>query len=103
MMELRRGRSNGWVLFIPHFAFHAFNDDYGEKTADEHCIELLSVSDMLCICLDRNESLTNGMKKELDYAKRHNMPVMYLNDFMKDPYKTLKENLPKKYIQAITQ
>lgn len=56
---------NGFVLFIPHFAFHAFNKDYGEEIADEHCLELLKVSDMLCICLPKGKHLTRGMKKNL--------------------------------------
>jgi hypothetical protein len=83
---------NGFVLFIPHFAFHAFNKDYGEETADEHCLELLAASDILCVCLSKNSKLTRGMKRELDYANEHKMPVIYLEDFLKDPKAVLKEN-----------
>lgn len=82
---------DGFVLFTPHFAFHAFNKDFGEETADEHCLELLSVSDILCICLPRGEPLTRGMKRELDYANKRNMPILYLEDFLKDPKEALKE------------
>jgi hypothetical protein len=87
LMNLR----NGFVLFIPHFAFHAFNEDYGEKIADEHCLELLAVSDILCVCLPKDKPLTRGMKMEYNYAKEHNMPIVYLEDFLKDPKKVLKE------------
>jgi hypothetical protein len=82
---------DGFVLFIPHFAFHAFNKDYGEETADEHCIELLAVSDMLCICLPYDKPLTRGMKRERDYAIEHNMPIVYLEDFLKDLQGVLKK------------
>jgi hypothetical protein len=88
--ELMKHR-DGFVLFIPHFAFHAFNKDYGEETADEHCIELLAVSDMLCVCLPKGRPLTRGMKKERDYALEHNMPIVYLEDFLKDVQGVLKE------------
>ena len=87
LMSLR----DGFVLFIPHFAFHAFNKDYGEKIADEHCLELLAVSDMLCVCLPKGEPSTKGMKMEHNYAIEHNMPIVYLEDFLKDPQKVLKE------------
>lgn len=90
---------NGFVLFIPHFAFHAFNKDYGEETADEHCLELLKVSDMLCVCLKKGEALTRGMKRELDYAKAHDMPIVYLADFLKDPKEVLKQN--RRLIRAV--
>lgn len=83
---------DGFVLFIPHFAFHAFNMDYGVETADEHCLELLAVSNILCICLPKGEPLTRGMKRELSYAKEHKMPTIYLEDFLKDPKETLKES-----------
>lgn len=82
---------NGFVLFIPHFAFHAFNKDFGEETADEHCIELLKVSDLLCICLPKDVPLSRGMKIELNYAKEHNMPIAYLSDFLVDPMEVLRE------------
>jgi len=84
-------KRNGFVLFIPHFAFHAFNKDYGVEIADEHCLELLKVSNILCICLPKGIKLSRGMKMELDYAKEHNMPVMYLSDFLKNPQEVLKE------------
>lgn len=87
LMSLR----DGFVLFIPHFAFHLFNKDYGEEAADEHCLELLSVSDILCICLPKGEPSTRGMKKERNYANKHNMPIIYLEDFLKDPKKVLNE------------
>lgn len=82
---------DGFVLFTPHFAFHAFNKEFGVETADEHCLELLAVSDLLCICLPKGDSLTRGMKRELDYAKKHNMPIVYLEDFLKDPKRVLEE------------
>lgn len=82
---------NGFVLFIPHFAFHAFNKDYGEDTADAHCLKLLSVSDIICMCLPKGETLSRGMKRELKYATEHNMPIVYLDDFIKDPREALKE------------
>jgi len=91
---------NGFVLFIPHFAFHAFNKDYGEETADEHCLELLKVSDILCVCLPKSEPLTRGMKREFDYANEHNMSVVYLEDFLKDPQGVLKEH--RRLIKAVT-
>jgi hypothetical protein len=81
---------NGFVLFVPHFAFHFFNTDYGVQRADEHCLELLKVSDALCICLPKNAPLTRGMKKELDYAKAHHMPTIYLDDFLKNTKRTLE-------------
>ena len=87
LMSLR----DGFVLFTPHFAFHAFNKDFGEETADQHCLELLSVSDMLCVCLPKGETSTRGMKIERNYANEHNMPIVYLDDFLKDPKKVLKE------------
>lgn len=90
---------DGFVLFIPHFAFHAFNKDYGVATADEHCLELLAVSNMLCICLPKGEPLSRGMKQELAYAKNHNMPIVYLEDFLKDPKEALKER--QKLVQAV--
>jgi len=90
---------DGFVLFIPHFAFHAFNKDYGVKIADEHCLELLAVSDMLCICLPKNKPLSRGMKQELAYAKSHKMPIVYLEDFLKDPKEALKER--QKLVQAV--
>lgn len=87
LMSLR----NGFVLFIPHFAFHAFNKDYGEETADAHCLELLSVSDILCVCLPKGEPSTRGMKMERNYAIEHNMPIIYLEDFLKGPKTVLEE------------
>lgn len=87
LMHLR----DGFVLFTPHFAFHYFNKDYGEETADAHCLELLSVSDVLCVCLPKGESLTRGMKREQNYANEHNMPIVYLDDLLKDPKGVLKE------------
>lgn len=81
---------DGFVLFTPHFAFHAFNKVFGEEKADAHCLELLSVSDILCICLLKGEPLTRGMKRELNYANEHNMPIVYLEDFLKDPQEVLK-------------
>lgn len=94
---------NGFVLFVPHFAFHFFNKDYGVERADEHCLELLKVSNALCICLSKNEPLTRGMRTELDYAKAHHMPIIYLDDFLKDAkgvLKVLKEKLELE--QAVT-
>lgn len=101
VMEIRKlmGIRNGFVLFIPHFAFHAFNTQYGEELADEHCIELLAVSDMLCICLPKGEPLSRGMKIELDYARKHKMPIVYLEDFIKDSKKVLAE--AKNLVQAM--
>jgi hypothetical protein len=90
---------DGFVLFIPHFAFHAFNKDYGVQTADEHCLELLAVSDMLCVCLPKSEPLSRGMKQELVYARSHSMPIVYLEDFLKDPKGALKER--RKLVQAV--
>jgi hypothetical protein len=81
---------NGFVLFVPHFAFHFFNRLFGVERADEHCLELLKVSDALCICLPKNEPLTRGMKTELDYARAHHMPIIYVDDFLKDTKGTLK-------------
>jgi hypothetical protein len=83
-------KRNGFVLFIPHFAFHAFNKDYGVEIADEHCLELLKVSDVLCVCLPKGSPTSRGMKIEFEYAKAHGMPVMYLSDFLKNPSEVLK-------------
>jgi len=91
---------DGFVLFVPHFAFHAFNKEFGEEIADEHCLELLKVSNMLCVCLPRDKKLTRGMKRELDYANEHKMPILYLEDFLKDPIKVLKES--RKLLEAIS-
>ena len=96
LMSLR----DGFVLFIPHFAFHLFNQDYGKETADEHCLELLAVSNILCICLPKGKPLTRGMKKELNYANEHNLSVIYLEDFLKDPKKIISEN--RSLVRAVT-
>lgn len=82
-------KRNGFVLFTPHFAFHAFNQDFGVETADEHCLELLKVSDVLLNCLDKDKPLTRGMKIEAKYAKEHNMPIIYLSDFLENPQEVL--------------
>jgi hypothetical protein len=84
-------KRNGFVLFTPHFAFHAFNRDFGVETADEHCLELLKVADMLLNCLEKGKPLTRGMKIEAKYAKEHGMPIIYLSDFLKNPQEVLKE------------
>ncbi len=96
-------KRNGFVLFIPHFAFHAFNKDYGVEIADEHCLELLKVSDILCICLPKGAPLSRGMQMELDYAKQHKMPVMYLSDFLKNPTEVLKEKRNLERVISSTQ
>lgn len=69
--------TEGGIPITPHVLFPFLNDEnpYDRAKAMSYCIELLSVCHFVAVC---GSIITEGMKIELEEAKKLSLPIIYL-------------------------
>ena len=71
--------ATGALPITPHIYFHQFiTPDTPRETILNACLKLLASADKLLLLTP--DTITPGMQLELDFAARHNIPIIYPKD-----------------------
>jgi hypothetical protein len=75
-------RKENYACIVPHLESVYSEDTLTEDEWLEHGITLLSKCDILCIIIAKEDKPTKGMTREIDFALKNNILIMYLNDIL---------------------
>lgn len=74
----KMAHEKGFLPIIPHLLFPYLDDEKDREEAMSMCLEVVERCDVLLISSD---VITNGMKSEIDIAKKNGMPIFRLYRF----------------------
>ena len=85
MMYSRVAVTNGYVPIAPHLLFPQFlhDDSEEERALGMECgLELLDLCDEIWVMI--GEGVSEGMEKEIDYARKACIPIRFFNLAVKE-------------------